>query len=224
MTDSRIIELTADIVSAHVANNDVAVADVPALIQSIFDALTKAENPAPIEPAKAEPAVPIRSSVKHDYIICLEDGAKLKILKRYLRTRFDMSPEDYRAKWGLPKDYPMVAPAYAEKRRTLARSIGLGHKKIVDVVEPIAAVVKKGAKKIADATEALVASAPAPAAAPKKRGRPPKAATTPATPLAETAATPVAAKPAARKKLGIAGAKAAAKDHLNPATTETADA
>ena len=122
------LTLTADIVSAHVGNNIVAAADLPALIGSIYAALTGLDAPAEAEPAKQEPAVSVRASVKPDYIVCLEDGKKLKMLKRYLRTNYDMSPDEYRRKWGLPSDYPMVAPNYAEKRRTLAHSIGLGRK------------------------------------------------------------------------------------------------
>lgn len=128
MLENTLIDLTADIVSAHVSNNKTAADDLPTLIQSIFAALSATTNPAELEAPKQEPAVSVRSSIKNDYIICLEDGAKLKMLKRYLRNRFDMSPDDYRAKWGLPNDYPMVAPAYAETRRILARTIGLGRK------------------------------------------------------------------------------------------------
>ena len=128
MPDNNLIDLTADIVSAHVTNNNTAAADLPGLIQSVFAALSATANPVEPEAPKQEPAVSVRSSIKHDYIVCLEDGAKLKMLKRYLRTNFDMSPDDYRAKWSLPKDYPMVAPAYAETRRALAHSIGLGRK------------------------------------------------------------------------------------------------
>jgi predicted transcriptional regulator len=170
LTDTRLIELTADIVSAHVSNNNTAVADVPALIQSVFTALTNAEQPATEEPVKAEPAVPVRSSVKHDYIVCLEDGKKLKMLKRYLRTNYAMTPDEYRAKWGLPRDYPMVAPAYAEQRRGLAKAIGLGRKKVSDVTAPVVKTVKKAAKSAVAAVEGVAAPAP------KKRGRPAKVA------------------------------------------------
>jgi len=128
VTDTSFIELTADIVSAHVSNNPVVAADVPALIRSVYDALARTAEPLANEPVRGEPAVSIRASIKPDYLVCLEDGAKLKMLKRYLRTNYDMTPDDYRAKWGLPKDYPMVAPNYAETRRTLAHKIGLGRK------------------------------------------------------------------------------------------------
>lgn len=125
--DETLISHTADIVSAHVANNAVANSDVPRLIESVFNALREARD-GESEPEELVPAVPIRSSVKKDYIVCLEDGKKLKMLKRYLRTNFDLTPEEYRARWNLPPDYPMVAPAYAERRRELAKKIGLGRK------------------------------------------------------------------------------------------------
>ena len=123
-----LITLTADIVSAHVSNNSVAVSDLPLLISNVHNALSglgdRKEEPAP----RPEPKVSIRSSIKPDYIVCLEDGKKLKMLKRYLKTNYDMTPDEYRARWGLPVDYPMVAPNYAEKRRELAKQIGLGRK------------------------------------------------------------------------------------------------
>ncbi|MEQ9661546.1 MAG: MucR family transcriptional regulator [Parasphingopyxis sp.] len=121
-----LVTLTADIVSAHVSNNSVAVSDLPLLINSVHGALTALDSGA--EEETPEPAVPIRSSVKRDYIVCLEDGKKLKMLKRHLKTAFDMTPDEYRQKWDLPSDYPMVAPAYAEQRRDLAKKIGLGRK------------------------------------------------------------------------------------------------
>jgi predicted transcriptional regulator len=123
------ITLTADIVSAHVSNNSVAVSDLPVLIQNVHGAL-QALGETPVEPeVKQEPAVSIRSSIKPDYVVCLEDGKKLKMLKRHLMTHYQMTPDDYRAKWGLPSDYPMVAPNYAEQRRSLAKQIGLGTKR-----------------------------------------------------------------------------------------------
>ena len=125
---STLINLTSDIVAAHVSNNDVAVADLPVLISSVFDALSGLGRAVEPVEAKPEPAVAIRNSVKPDYIVCLEDGKKLKMLKRYLRTNYNMTPEEYRARWGLPADYPMVAPKYAERRRELAKRIGLGRK------------------------------------------------------------------------------------------------
>ena len=124
-----LITLTSDIVAAHVSNNSVAVSDVSTLIQNVHAALANLSQPAPAPEVKPEPAVSVRSSVKPDYIICLEDGKKLKMLKRHLMTHYQMTPEDYRAKWGLPADYPMVAPNYAEQRRSLAKKIGLGTKR-----------------------------------------------------------------------------------------------
>jgi predicted transcriptional regulator len=119
-----LITLTADIVSAHVSNNSVAVNDLPQLIQNVHNALNGLGN-KPEEPqARPEPAVSIRSSVKPDYITCLEDGKKLKMLKRHLMTHYQMTPDEYRQKWGLNADYPMVAPNYAEQRRSLAKKIG----------------------------------------------------------------------------------------------------
>lgn len=134
MQDSEIqmkemlITLTSDIVAAHVSNNDVAVADMPDLITNIYTALANLGEKVEVEVPKPQPAVAIRNSIKPDYIVCLEDGKKLKMLKRYLRTNFNMTPEEYRARWGLAADYPMVAPNYAEKRRDLAKKIGLGRK------------------------------------------------------------------------------------------------
>lgn len=126
--DSTLITLTADIVAAHVTNNSVAVADLPYLIQNVHGALSNLGKSEPATETKLEPAVSVRASVKPDYIVCLEDGKKLKMLKRHLMTHYQMTPADYRSKWNLPADYPMVAPNYAEQRRTLAKSIGLGRK------------------------------------------------------------------------------------------------
>jgi predicted transcriptional regulator len=123
-----LVTLAADIVAAHVSNNSVAIADLPLLIQNVHSALAGLTLvvPAPVE--RPEPAVSIRSSIKPDYIVCLEDGKRLKMLKRHLMTHYQMTPDDYRAKWNLPSDYPLVAPNYAEQRRMLAKSIGLGRK------------------------------------------------------------------------------------------------
>ena len=124
---SEIIEMTADIVSAFVSNNSVPATEVPALIQSVHRALSGVSTaPEVIEAAPREPAVPVKKSVNPDFIVCLEDGRKFKSLKRHLRTKYNMSPEEYRAKWGLPKDYPMVAPNYAKARSDLAKQMGLG--------------------------------------------------------------------------------------------------
>jgi predicted transcriptional regulator len=118
--------LTADIASAYVSNNAVAASELPGLIAGIFGALTSVDGPAeePAEPQK--PAVPIKKSITPDYLICLEDGRQFKSLKRHLRSKFGLSPDAYRAKWGLPKDYPMVAPAYSAARSSLAKQMGLG--------------------------------------------------------------------------------------------------
>lgn len=123
-----LITLTSDIVAAHVSNNNVSVEDVPALITNVYGALSVLGEAAPAVEKLPEPAVSIRSSVKPDHIVCLEDGKKLKMLKRHLMTHYNMTPEQYRARWSLPADYPMVAPNYAEKRRELAKKIGLGRK------------------------------------------------------------------------------------------------
>ena len=127
--EDTLLTLTADIVAAHVSNNSVAVNDLPNLIQNVHAALTGISGQASVAEPKPEPKVSIRSSVKPDYIVCLEDGKKLKMLKRHLMTHYNMTPEQYRQKWGLSADYPMVAPNYAEQRRTLAKSIGLGTKR-----------------------------------------------------------------------------------------------
>lgn len=124
----ELIALTADIVSSHVTNNTVAVGDLPQLIRNVHDALAGLATPAPEPEVELVPAVSIRSSVKPDYIVCLEDGKKLKMLKRHLMTSYGLTPDVYRAKWGLPADYPMVAPNYAAARSSLAKSLGLGRK------------------------------------------------------------------------------------------------
>lgn len=127
-TKETLITLTSDIVAAHVSNNNVSAEDVSALITSVYGALAGLGAAAPAPEAMPEPAVSIRSSVKPDYIVCLEDGKKLKMLKRHLMTHYNLTPDQYRARWNLQADYPMVAPNYAEKRRELAKKIGLGRK------------------------------------------------------------------------------------------------
>ena len=124
-TNEMLVTLTADIVAAHVSNNSVAISDLAILINNVHAALSNLGD-KPVVEEKLVPAVSIRTSVKPDYIVCLEDGKKLKMLRRHLMTHYGMTPDDYRAKWGLPADYPMVAPNYAESRRQLAKSIGLG--------------------------------------------------------------------------------------------------
>jgi predicted transcriptional regulator len=123
----ELLEMTADIVSAYVGNNTVSAETLPSLIANIHAALSQVTTgPVEPEPEPKEPAVPIRKSIAPDYLICLEDGRKFKSLKRHLRTKYDMSPEEYRTKWGLAKDYPMVAPNYAKARSDLAKQMGLG--------------------------------------------------------------------------------------------------
>lgn len=121
-----LLALTADIVSSHVSNNNVGVNDVPALVRAVHDALVGLGKPVEEPEVQQQPAVSVRASVKPDYIVCLEDGKKLKMLKRHLMTHYEMTPADYRAKWNLPADYPMVAPNYAATRKALAVKIGLG--------------------------------------------------------------------------------------------------
>ena len=127
--EDMLLALTADIVAAHVSNNSVAVNDLPNLIQNVHAALSGISGASAAPEPKPEPKVSIRASIKPDYIVCLEDGKKLKMLKRHLMTYYNMTPDQYRQKWGLSADYPMVAPNYAEQRRTLAKSIGLGTKR-----------------------------------------------------------------------------------------------
>lgn len=125
---SELLELTTEIVSSHVANNTVMVNDLPNLIQQVYNTLAaigKSSSPAAERP---QPAVPIKRSVTPDFIVCLEDGRKLKMLKRHLKTAYNMTPEEYRERWALAPDYPMVAPNYAKQRSTLAKKIGLGTK------------------------------------------------------------------------------------------------
>ena len=124
------IELAADIVSAYVSNNSVASAELPALISEVHTALQRLGQGEP-EPAAEplRPAVPIKKSIAPDYVVCLEDGKKFKSLKRHLRTQYNLTPEQYREKWGLPADYPMVAPNYAAARSALARDMGLGQQR-----------------------------------------------------------------------------------------------
>ena len=128
-TEDTLLTLTADIVAAHVSNNSVAVNDLPNVIQNVHAALVGISGASTAPEPRPEPKVSIRSSVKPDYIVCLEDGKRLKMLKRHLMTHYGMTPDQYRQKWGLAADYPMVAPNYAEQRRTLAKSIGLGTKR-----------------------------------------------------------------------------------------------
>ncbi|MCZ8108586.1 MAG: MucR family transcriptional regulator [Burkholderiales bacterium] len=149
MTDAtssdNLVELAADVVAAYVSNNTVTMTELPSLIAQVHKALLATATGSVEKPVEAQvPAVSIKKSIHPDYIVCLEDGKKFKSLKRHLRTKYDLSPEDYRAKWGLPADYPMVAPNYAAARSELAKSMGLGQqrRKTVAVPEP----TKKGRK------------------------------------------------------------------------------
>jgi predicted transcriptional regulator len=130
---NELVELTADIISAYVSNNPVSQTDLPRLIGDVYKSLAgTAEAPAPVkeEPVEQKPATTVRKSITPDHLICLEDGKKFKSLKRHLRTHYNLSPEQYREKWGLPSDYPMVAPKYAEARSNLAKKMGLGQKRL----------------------------------------------------------------------------------------------
>ncbi|WP_026987062.1 MucR family transcriptional regulator [Fodinicurvata fenggangensis] len=124
-TNLELLTLTSQIVSSHVSRNSVAPGNLPEFIRSVHEALVQSGQPIPEEPEQ-KPAVPIKKSVQGDYIVCLEDGKKLKMLKRHLKTAYGMTPEEYRQKWNLSPDYPMVAPSYAAKRSELAKNIGLG--------------------------------------------------------------------------------------------------
>ncbi len=129
--NNDILALTTEIVSAHLSNNTVPAAEIPALIERIYKTLSGVGGDMSLSPVPSErpqPAVPIRKSVMPEYIVCLEDGKKLKMLKRHLKTAYKMTPEQYRERWGLPADYPMVAPNYAKTRSRLAKDIGLGTK------------------------------------------------------------------------------------------------
>jgi len=136
-TSADVLALTAKIVSAHIGKNQVAAEALPTLIQAVYHSLVTAGN-VEAAPVVQTPAVPVKRSVFPDFIICLEDGKKLKMLKRHLQTSYDTTPDQYRAKWKLPADYPMVAPSYASHRSTLAKNIGLGRKR---AAEPTVTVV-----------------------------------------------------------------------------------
>ncbi len=144
----ELLSLTTEIVSSFAGNNAVAMSDLPAIISSVYDALRSAGT---VEVAKVveapTPAVPIKKSIGTDYIICLEDGKKLKMLKRHLATRYNMTPDDYRRRWGLAADYPMVAPAYAAQRSALAKEIGLGRKPVVEIRAPEPAPAAKAPRR-----------------------------------------------------------------------------
>jgi len=124
----ELLSMTTDVVSSYVSNNTVSVEDLPAVVEQVFRSLSSVNAEGSLSADRPQPAVPIKRSITPDYLICLEDGKKLKMLKRHLKTAYDMSPEQYRERWGLPSDYPMVAPSYAARRSELAKDIGLGTK------------------------------------------------------------------------------------------------
>ena len=133
----ELLSLTTEIVASFAGNNTVAVGDLPAVITSVFRALRGVGEPEAAKPAEAPvPAVPVKKSIGTDYLVCLEDGRKVKMLKRYLATRYGLTPEEYRRRWGLPGDYPMVPPAYAAQRSAMAKQIGLGRKPAAEVAPP----------------------------------------------------------------------------------------
>lgn len=126
----ELVTITASIVAAYVSNNTVSSSDIPSLIAETHAALSRAAGrAAPVEREESKPKIAVKKSVMPDYLICLEDGKKFKSLKRHLRTHYNLSPEEYREKWGLPHDYPMVAPNYAQARSQLAKKMGLGTRK-----------------------------------------------------------------------------------------------
>ena len=171
-TNGDYIQITADIVSAFVSNNAVRASELPSIIEAVHTSLLKASELKAEEPVSENkvPAVPVKKSITDEFIICLEDGKKFKSLKRHLSTAYNMSPDEYRAKWGLSRDYPMVAPAYASARSSLARQMGLGRKRddAVEESAPPEPAGRNGAEEPAPAP----AAAPVQAEAPRKRGRP----------------------------------------------------
>ena len=125
----ELLRMTADITAAYVSNNQIENSELVEVIKSVYTSLASLDAETETEQVELKPAVPIKRSIQNDYLICLEDGKQLKMLKRYLRSNYDMTPEEYRAKWNLPPDYPMVAPAYAKRRSQFAKEFGLGRKK-----------------------------------------------------------------------------------------------
>lgn len=131
-----ILRMAVDVVAAYVSKNPLPAGQIPEVLQTVYASLTQLDPQAPdVKPEAPRPAVPVKKSVTPDYIVCLEDGKKLKMLKRHLRTTYNMTPDEYRAKWSLPADYPMVAPNYAAQRSDFAKKIGLGRKTNEEVVE-----------------------------------------------------------------------------------------
>ncbi len=166
---SDYVQITADIVSAFVSNNAVRASELPAIIEAVHSSLLKVSDVKAEEPVSEArtPAVPIKKSITDDYIICLEDGKKFKSLKRHLSTAYNMSPDEYRAKWGLNRDYPMVAPAYASARSSLARQMGLGRKR-----DEAPDAEDGAAEAPSEMREGDLPDDEAAAAAPRRRGRP----------------------------------------------------
>jgi predicted transcriptional regulator len=162
------IQITADIVSAFVSNNAVRASELPSIIEAVHTSLLKASELKTEEPASENkvPAVPVKKSITDEYIICLEDGKKFKSLKRHLSTAYNMSPDEYRTKWGLSRDYPMVAPAYASARSSLARQMGLGRKRDEALEESVSEPTPADVEDISSMPEPIALDAP------RKRGRP----------------------------------------------------
>ncbi|WP_457094726.1 MucR family transcriptional regulator [Microvirga sp. P5_D2] len=165
-TSPNYIELSADIVSAYVSNNSVPASDLPSLLHSVYAALTQTQGQKEEPKAELVPAVSVRRSITPDAIICLEDGKSFKSLKRHLRTTYDMTPEQYRAKWNLPGDYPMVAPNYAKARSELAKTMGLGQQRTknkapieIAANEVAPAKPKRAAAKAAATSQEVIAPA-----------------------------------------------------------------
>jgi predicted transcriptional regulator len=150
--EENLLTLTADIVSAHISNNSVSVGEVPGLIARVHGALAGLGVEAPVIEPPQKPAVSVRASVRPDHIVCLEDGKKLKMLKRHLMTHYQLTPEQYRTKWNLPADYSMVAPDYAERRKALALKIGLGRKRSGVPSSPVPAGPRRGRKQAETST------------------------------------------------------------------------
>lgn len=173
MKNTDLLTLTADIVTAHVANNSVAVGDVANLVQRVHAALSALDAPAEEAPAAKVPVVSVRASIKPDFLVCMECGKKQKTLKRHLQTAHGMSPDQYRADYGLPRDYPMVAAEYSQRRGDMARSFGLGRKSGAQQAAPEA---DEQTGETGNAKPARQRRAASGDEAPKKRGRPRKAA------------------------------------------------
>ena len=151
----ELLTWTTDIVAAFVGNNAVAAGELPSVIGKVFEALRTVGSDEPEKTAEVlTPAVPVKKSVTNDYLICLEDGKKVTMLKRYLRTRYNLSPEEYRRRWGLGADYPMVAPAYAARRSALAKEIGLGRKPAAAVVAPAPAPAARPPRRVGGRSKA----------------------------------------------------------------------